>query len=151
MTLKKQLVAFVCLIVTIALIIQLAGCGAIIYPERRGQTGGRIDVGIAILDAAWLIVFIIPGLIAFGVDFTTGAIYMPSGRRRSVSADVENMTVVRINPGELNEKTIEDIVKRYTGCSTSLCLSNAEVYVLDSPDKIAPKLAELRKSGYRTH
>ena len=151
MTLKKQLVAFVCLIVTIALIIQLAGCGTIIYPERRGQTSGRIDVGIAILDAAWLIVFIIPGLVAFGVDFTTGAIYMPGGRRRAASPDVENITVVRVNPGDLNERTIEEIVKRYTDCSTSFCLSNAEAYVLDSPDKIAPKLAELRKSGYRTH
>jgi hypothetical protein len=151
MTLKKQFVAFVCLMVTIVLIIQLAGCGTIIYPERRGQTGGRIDVGIVILDAVGLFFFIIPGLIAFGVDFTTGAIYMPSGRRKSVSADVENMTVVRVNPNDLNEKTIEDIVKRYTGCSTNLCLSNAEVCVLDSPDKIAPKLAELRRSGYRPY
>jgi hypothetical protein len=151
MTLKKQFVAFVCLMVTIVLIIQLAGCGTIIYPERRGQTGGRIDVGIVILDAVGLFFFIIPGLIAFGVDFTTGAIYMPSGRRKSVSADVENMTVVRVNPNDLNEKTIEDIVKGYTGCSTNLCLSNAEVYVLDSPDKIAPKLAELRRSGYRPY
>jgi hypothetical protein len=104
-----------------------------------------------ILDAVGLFFFIIPGLIAFGVDFTTGAIYMPSGRRKSVSADVENMTVVRVNPNDLNEKTIEDIVKRYTGCSTNLCLSNAEVCVLDSPDKIAPKLAELRRSGYRPY
>jgi hypothetical protein len=74
MTLRKQFVVFVCLIVTIALIIQLAGCGTIIYPERRGQTGGRIDVGIVILDAVGLFFFIIPGLIAFGVDFTTGAL-----------------------------------------------------------------------------
>ena len=151
MTLRKQFVVFVCLIVTIALIIQLAGCGTIIYPERRGQTGGRIDVGIVILDAVGLFFFIIPGLIAFGVDFTTGAIYLPSGRQKSVLPDAENMTVIRVNPRDLNEKTIEDVVRQYTGCSTDLCLSNAEVYVLDSPDKIAQKLAELHKSGYRAY
>ena len=151
MTLRKQLVAFVCLIVTITLIIQCAGCGTIIYPERRGQRGGRIDPGIALLDAVGLFFFIIPGLIAFGVDFTTGAIYLPGGRRRSVSPDAENMTVIRINPRDLNDKTIEDVVRKYTGCSTDLCLSNAEVYVLNSPDKIGTTLAELRKSGYRTN
>jgi hypothetical protein len=151
MTLRKQLIVGVCLIVMIALIIQLAGCGTIIYPERRGQSSGKIDVGIAILDACWLIVFIIPGLVAFGVDFTTGAIYLPSGGRKAASPDVEDVTVVRVHPGDLNEKTIEDIVKRYTGCPASLCLSNAETVAVDSPDKMASMLAELRKSGYQAH
>jgi hypothetical protein len=151
MTLRKQLIMGVCLIVAIALLIQLAGCGTIIYPERRGQSSGKIDVGIAILDACWLIVFIIPGLVAFGVDFTTGAIYVPSGRRGATSPDIENVTVVHVNPAHLDERTIEDIVMRYTGCREVLCLSGTETVVVDSPDKIASKLAELRESGYRTH
>ena len=150
MTLGKQLAVVICLIVAIALIIQLAGCGTIIYPERRGQTSGQIDVGIAILDACWLIVFIIPGLVAFGVDFTTGGIYLPSSRRKASSPGGENVTVVHVNPGDLNEKTIEEIVKRYTGCSTSFCLSSAETVVVDSPEKIASILAGIRESGYRT-
>ena len=150
MTWKKQWVVGVCLVVAIALIIQLAGCGTIIYPERRGQSSGKIDVGIAILDACWLIVFIIPGLVAFGVDFTTGAIYLPGGRHKEASPDVENMTVVRVHPSDLNERTIEDIVKRYTGCSENLCLNSAETVVVDSPEKIASLLAGIRESGYRT-
>jgi uncharacterized protein YceK len=48
---KTKLVSSVCLALIIALMIHLAGCGTIIYPERRGQTGGHIDTGIAILDA----------------------------------------------------------------------------------------------------
>ena len=151
MTLRKQLIVGVCLIVMIALIVQLAGCGTIIYPERRGQSSGKIDVGITILDACWLIVFIIPGLVAFGVDFTTGAIYLPSGRHGATSPDIENVTVIHVNPVHLDERTIEDIVMRYTGCREALCLSSAETVVVDSPDKIALTLAELRESGYRTH
>jgi hypothetical protein len=150
MKLRKQLLMFVCLIVSVALILQLAGCGTIFYPNRRGQTGGQIDVGIAILDACWFFLFIIPGFVAFGIDFTTGAIYMPGSHRGSISPDAENMTVVHVDPKELSNNTIEDIVRKYTGCSTDFCLSNAQIYAVDSPEKIVITLAELRKSGYRT-
>lgn len=52
-------------------------CGTIIYPERRGQNAGKVDVGVAVLDGLGLLVFLIPGVIAFAVDFATGAIYLP--------------------------------------------------------------------------
>jgi hypothetical protein len=147
----KQFAKFVCVIVSMVLILQLAGCGTIIYPERRGQTGGRIDVGIAILDAVGLLFFIIPGLVAFGVDFTTGAIYLPGGHHKSVSPEAETMTVVRVHPRDLNNKRIEEIVKKHTGCSTRFSLNDAEVYGLEDANDVAVKLAELRKSGYRTY
>jgi hypothetical protein len=150
MKLRKKVVMFVCLIVSVGLIIQLAGCGIIFYPERRGQTSGRIDIGIAILDGCWLFLFIIPGLVAYGVDFTTGGIYMPGGHRGSISPDAENMTVIHVDPKKLNNKTIEDIVRKYMDCSTDLCLSNAEIYAVDSLEEMTTTLAELRKSGYRT-
>lgn len=57
--------------------VPLAGCGSILYPERRGQQGGRIDAGVAVLDGVGLLLFLIPGIIAFAVDFHTGAIYVP--------------------------------------------------------------------------
>ena len=149
MKFKKQFCIWVAVVVSAAVIIQLAGCGTIIYPERRGQTHGRIDIGIAILDAAWLIVFVIPGVVAFGVDFVTGAIYLPGGRhRRSASSDVEKMTVIKVNPKDLNDKTIEEIVRKQTGCSTNLCLSNAETYRVDNMDQMAALLAEHRGLGY---
>lgn len=53
------------------------GCGTILYPERRGQRGGQLDWGVVLLDGLGLIFFLIPGLIAFAVDFATGAIYLP--------------------------------------------------------------------------
>ncbi|SEI60036.1 hypothetical protein SAMN05216201_101170 [Pseudomonas linyingensis] len=62
------------------LLVQLSGCGTLFYPERRGQLKGQIDPAIAAMDAIGILFFVIPGLIAFAVDFGTGAIYLPEGR-----------------------------------------------------------------------
>ncbi|SQG00558.1 Polyribonucleotide nucleotidyltransferase (polynucleotide phosphorylase) [Paucimonas lemoignei] len=67
-----------------ALLTQLTACGSIFYPERRGQIDGKIDPAIAVLDAVGLLFYVIPGLIAFGVDFATGAIYFPHGQTAQV-------------------------------------------------------------------
>jgi hypothetical protein len=52
-------------------------CGTLFYPERRGQKSGSVDPTVAILDGIGLLFFIVPGLIAFAIDFSTGAIYKP--------------------------------------------------------------------------
>lgn len=59
------------------LIVQLMGCGTILYPERKGQKSGKIDAGVAILDGIGVLCFIIPGVIAYAVDFYNGTIYLP--------------------------------------------------------------------------
>ena len=61
------------------------GCGTLLYPERRGQTQGRLDADVVILDGIGLLFFILPGLFAFAVDFITGAIYLPAGGSSRVS------------------------------------------------------------------
>ena len=64
----------------------LVGCGTILYPERRGQSAmGRLDVDIVILDGLGLFFFLVPGVIAFAVDFATGAIYLPRGHKSKAS------------------------------------------------------------------
>ena len=64
----------------------LASCGSLLYPERKGQTQGRIDPTVAILNAAGLLLFIVPGLVAFAVDFHTCLLYTsPSPRDLSTS------------------------------------------------------------------
>ena len=148
MGLKKIFVSLICVLVSVALITQIIGCGTIIYPERRGQRTGQIDVGIALLDALWLLVFIIPGVVAFGVDFTTGAIYLPGGKR--ASAEAGKMVVIRVNPRELNEKTIREVVMKQTGCR-ELELSKAKIYQLGRSENIEMKLAEIARSGYQAH
>ncbi|CAM5344774.1 Polyribonucleotide nucleotidyltransferase OS=Stutzerimonas stutzeri OX=316 GN=CXK95_05215 PE=4 SV=1 [Stutzerimonas stutzeri] len=63
-----------------SLLTQLAACGTLFYPDRRGQIEGRIDPAITALNAIGLLFYVIPGLIAFGIDFATGAIYLPEGQ-----------------------------------------------------------------------
>src|SRR4030042_568445 len=115
MRLKSTILAVLCVVISAVLMIELAGCGTILYPERKGQKGGRIDPGIAVLDGLGLLFFIIPGLIAFAVDFTTGAIYLPGGPRKSSTfLEDEKIVIVRVNPKELNEKVITEVVRRET-------------------------------------
>ena len=65
---------------------QLVGCGTILYPERRGQSAmEKLDVDIVILDGIGLFFFLVPGVIAFAVDFATGAIYLPRGQKSKAS------------------------------------------------------------------
>jgi hypothetical protein len=52
------------------------GCGYILYPERRGNSGGSIDGGTLVMDCLWLLAGIIPGVIFLIVDFTSGAMYV---------------------------------------------------------------------------
>lgn len=64
-------------VLAVSLFTQLAACGTLFYPDRRGQIDGRIDPAVAVLNAVGLLFYLIPGLIAFGIDFATGAIYLP--------------------------------------------------------------------------
>lgn len=54
------------------------GCGTLLYPERHGQPHSpHIDWKVVALDGLGLLLFFVPGVIAFVVDFSTGAIYLP--------------------------------------------------------------------------
>ena len=54
------------------------GCGTLLHSERRGQPhSNQIDWKIAALDGLGLLLFFVPGVVAFAVDFYTGAIYLP--------------------------------------------------------------------------
>jgi hypothetical protein len=72
------------LAIVAVLVFQLLGCGTLLYPERRGETSDRYDADIVLLDAAGLLLFILPGVIAFAVDILTGAIYLPPGEESKI-------------------------------------------------------------------
>ena len=82
-------------LVGIGLVAHLTACGTLLYPERKGQTDGRIDPGVAAMNGVGLLLFIIPGLVAFAVDFHNGTIYLPG----TASTDGDN------DRGYLKEKT----------------------------------------------
>lgn len=73
----------------------LSGCATILYPERRGNRSGVIDVGPLVLDVLWFIPGIVPGVIALAVDFSTGAIYLGGKRRAALEP-----APLAIRPGE---------------------------------------------------
>ena len=77
----------ICAVLAITLLSQVAACGTLFYPDRRGQIDGKIDPTIAVLDAVGLLFYVIPGLIAFGVDFATGAIYFPPGKTAQIAPE----------------------------------------------------------------
>ncbi len=91
---------------------QLVSCGSILYPERRNKTPGRIDVGVALLDGFWLLLGILPGVIAFAVDFATGAIYIPS--TKTAKLDFQNARIVRFDPNRTSTKELEEIIRKET-------------------------------------
>jgi hypothetical protein len=126
--------------VCIVLIAQLIGCGTLMYPERRGQRGGRIDAGVAILDGIGLLFFIIPGLIAYAIDFSTGTIYLPG---TTGSLDIKDIKQVKFDPKHYNAATIEKIIKRETGHAIKLSRNNMQVYKLKSLDDMMARFAEV--------
>ena len=56
-------------------VLALNSCGTLLYPERKGRSGGRVDPAVIVMDGLLCLVFLLPGVVAFAVDFSTGAIY----------------------------------------------------------------------------
>lgn len=141
---KARRVKLLTAAIMVMFLLQTASCGTLIYPERRGQTGGRIDVGIAVLDGIGILLFVIPGLIAFTVDFITGAIYLPGGKRRSsTSPDFDERVVIRVDPRELSRERIEDIVSQRTGLPVKLDGDNVQVYPLERTENMAAEISRI--------
>src|SRR5580698_7330540 len=93
--------------ITALLVFQLTGCGTLLYPERRGQVAGRLDAGVVILDAVGLLFFIIPGVIAFAVDFSNGSIYLPA--RPVIIQHSAELRKIKFDPKRTSLAQIEKI------------------------------------------
>jgi hypothetical protein len=99
-------------IAAVLLVTQVTACGTLLYPERRGQTNGQIDVGVAALDAIGLLFFFVPGVVAFGVDFITGAIYLPGGGMASLTADELNS--IKSGPDSVDVEKFKTVMAQRT-------------------------------------
>jgi len=126
-TLVNALRIFICGVVTM----QLVGCGTLMYPERRGQRGGSIDAGVAVLDGLGLLLGIIPGVIAFAVDFSNGTIYLP-GRTRLGLLDFKHIKQVKFDRKNTSLASIERIIKDETGCAFKFNQENIRLSKLRS-------------------
>ncbi len=117
------------LLIALAVMLGATSCGTILYPERRGQAAGRVDVGVAVLDGIGLLFFFVPGVIAFAVDFTTGAIYLPRGSSRLDlnPSDFRDARIIQTQTRPLTRHDIEAVVERETGQEINLASSGIQV------------------------
>ena len=84
-----------CIAVACLLLLSVSGCGTLLYPERQGQEKGEIDPVVLILDGAGCLFFVVPGLIAFIVDLSTGAIYLPpEGKQEEKTKDNDDLVMI---------------------------------------------------------
>lgn len=66
---KKVLTLFVAV-----LFLGVSSCGTILKDGKGGRSG-KLDVSIVLLDAIGLLFFLVPGIVAFAVDFSNKTIY----------------------------------------------------------------------------
>jgi hypothetical protein len=114
-------------------------CGTILYPERRGQPSGRIDLTVVALDGILLLFFFVPGAVAFAVDFATGAIYLPpTYYGQAVPEQFDRREWVRVDVGrdQLDRATIEQVVAKHTGRPVRLEPGTYEVRETYTPDLV---------------
>ncbi len=104
--------------VVAALVTQLTGCGTLFWPDRRGQIEGRIDPVVAALDAIGILFYVLPGLIAFGVDFATGAIYLNDGKTAQVAPEKLQQAIGR--DGKVDNLKLQAILETELGRSLPL-------------------------------
>lgn len=87
---------------------------------------------MAIMDAACLVFFVIPGIIAFAVDFTTGAIYLSGNRQRTgISPNTEENIVIHFDKETFNADTVVMLVEQNIGIHINFDDKRMQAYVVD--------------------
>lgn len=142
---KKPFTAIAVSLLIFTMVANLTACGTILHPERKGQRNGNIDAGIAVLDAVGLLFFIIPGVIAFAVDFTNGTIYLPHGHSSGLD-DHRKYTEIHIN-NKLDIAAVEGIFRTQTGTSIDLHQPDVEVVKLESHADLDTQFAMFENSN----
>jgi len=123
---------------------QLVGCGTILYPERRGQSSmERLDADIVILDGIGLFFFLVPGVIAFAVDFATGAIYLPRGQKSNVGDLLGELEIHQERLPVRSVAEIERILREATGLTIELASQSVLVFRAQEREDVRSRLREL--------
>lgn len=115
----------------------LGACGTIMYPERKGQIDGKIDPTVAVLNGIGLFFFLVPGVIAFAVDFSNGTIYLPGTQRTRRRAEVREVPF----EGELTQARLDGIWTRTYGHRAPFTFDALERRPVDSPAGLEAELA----------
>jgi hypothetical protein len=115
----------------------LGACGTIMYPERKGQIDGKLDSTVVILDGIGLLLFLVPGVIAFAVDFSNGTIYLPgTGRRADAGEDVREVKYA----GDLTRARLDAAWSETYGYNAPFQFSDLERQAVSSPEALHAEL-----------
>ena len=124
--------------VGLALLVQIVGCGTLLYPERHGRRGGQVDPAVLIMDGVLLLFFVVPGLVAFAIDFYTGAVYVSGSSRTAV---------LYVDPDELTQERLETILRVHAGQEVRLDDPRGLRFEGPAPANLAATPAELRRAA----
>jgi len=121
------------------LLVETTACGTIFRPERKGQKDGKVDLQIALLDGIGLLFFLVPGVIAYAVDFSNGTIYLPPGQTSEFKGKVDtaNMEPVYVGKENLSEDNIRRVIYARTGKDIG-ANANAEIYKIGANGEKIP-------------
>lgn len=140
MLLRKKIRTALSILMVVFVLVQTGACGFILYPERKGRTSGRIDPGVAILDAILLIPGILPGVIAFAVDFVTGCIYLPGGKYYTADmealSDGQNPQRLALAADQLDIPSLERMLSDQAGHPVQLDKDKIQVLRVNDVDFI---------------
>jgi hypothetical protein len=71
-----------------AFVATTCGCGYILYPDRRHNVPSRdLDTKVVVMDCLWLLVCVVPGVVALAVDFTNQTAFYSVGETTAVPGD----------------------------------------------------------------
>ncbi|MCP1315025.1 MULTISPECIES: hypothetical protein [unclassified Halomonas] len=118
------------------LVVGLSGCGTLFHPERKGQLSGDVDPVVAIANGVGLLFFILPGVIAYAVDFSNGTIYLPS----HTSASIDTFKL----DDSHDVATLEKLLSDKAGQPVDL---HDELMIMEPVESLDEALAMVRMSG----
>ncbi len=123
-----------------------SGCGTFLHADRRGQVhANQIDWKIVALNSLGLMLFFVPGVIAFAVDFYTGAIYLPleeSTPRYGAAKPADQFQQVSLPPDQLRLPMIEQVVSEHVGRPVKLDDDQVRVSQLAALEDFDQRLRE---------
>ncbi len=121
-------------------------CGLLLYPERQGQAHGKIDLSVLFLDGLGTLLWVVPGVTAFVVDFNQGTIYLPdnSATNSNFESSFKQINV----QAPMTMQNIEEVLKTELDLPINLDDERALVYHLKdnnlhlSPEYMSSLLAQ---------
>jgi hypothetical protein len=146
---KSSLVRSVAFTALLGISVSSLGCGYILHPERRGNSGGTISGSTLVMDCLWLLAGIIPGVVFLIVDFSSGAIYVKGGGAQMVASgklkvdilDSKDAKTLRVRVVDASKRVLDEqtaeIGPGIRGRSVELDIANAP------PSKSAPLFIQI--------